>query len=198
MIQALDILHQVTTLRVKHLAGQHNQQTHAGNRVAEKDFSVSGATLGTLHHWGSEPIESIDPGRLQSRDYGYYGTGFYTSQDPSFGRGTYGKYVTKLTLKPESKVLVTKMRPQDVDPEFVKAVVDHYYNVSKERAIARGRLSALEGELENIRTSPISWKDAVDRYARDKNVDAVKYGPGEIVIKNLTMVVIEKRKGRKQ
>lgn len=36
MTQALDILHQVTTLRVKHLAGQHDQRAHAGSKARPK------------------------------------------------------------------------------------------------------------------------------------------------------------------
>lgn len=149
--------------------------------------------LGVLHHMGDEHVDEIDPSRLQSRDHGYYGRGFYVSSFPLRG---YGRRMSKFTVKPGAKILRVPLKHEDAHPELQQAVHDHFMKHVLPKAEARGKAAEFHDEVAHWKTSPISWKDAVDRFARENEYDIDHYGQGEIVVKNPRVLTPVKRRKR--
>src|SRR5262249_42303855 len=112
-------------------------------------FVKSGAELGTLYHAGNRKVTQIDPSALQSRDYGFYGKGFYGSKSEHGTRG-YGNKVTSFSLKPDAKVLMSALRPEDANPALVEAVKRHALESGTSAAAKRGKLNQLRDEVEHI------------------------------------------------
>lgn len=143
----------------------------------------TGAELGTVYHGGKTKITAVDPGRLQSRDYGFYGEGFYVTSAEHYARA-YGNKVSKFDLDPDATVLMASLKPEDAPAGLVDEVVADYRARAWDRAVARGKVEALEAELSDVRTDPLAWKSAVSAYAKRKDFAVVHFSPGEIVVRH--------------
>ncbi len=139
--------------------------------------------LTQVHHGGTQTISEIDQGRLQRRDTGFYGTGFYTAKTPQVAK-MYGPKVTTFDVQPWAKVLNSALDPVKADPALVRAVQQDYYDSAYAAAKSRGKLPALTAEVDAIGENPLDWKNAVDRYAQKHGVDIIRHSDGEIVVKN--------------
>lgn len=145
-------------------------------------FWRTGKDIGPVYHGGKTKVRVVDPARLQGRDYGFYGEGFYVTRAEKHAR-SYGKVVTKYEFSPDAKVLVSDLKPEKAHPDLVRRVVAHRRQKGLEKARARGKEAAFLEELRGITTSPLDWKQAVDEYASDMGADAVVHNDGEIVVK---------------
>jgi hypothetical protein len=154
-----------------------------GRRKKTSKTEVSGASFGDLYHGGKAKIESVDPAKLQSRDSGFYGKGFYLSETKSGTKG-YGGRVSTFRFKPDARILVSSLRPQDAPPGLLRAVKSRLTREGLEKARARGKEKAFLDEMEMIESNHLEWKGAVDRYAELEGFDAVRYTAGEVVVKN--------------
>jgi hypothetical protein len=146
-------------------------------------FETIGSELGTLYHGGKSKISSVDQSKLQSRDYGFYGKGFYTTTNPTYAKA-YGGRVSKFSLGDESRVLEASLKASDAPHGLVDAVKKDIFESGSEAAKSRGKIAAFREEIRLIDRDHLAWKDAVGRFAEKYGYDAVRYGPGEVVVKN--------------
>ena len=151
--------------------------------TGSKPYERSGKELGNVFSGGKTYIKEIDPSKLQSRDSGFYGTGFYVTSSPTHAK-TYGSKITEFEIDPGAKVLYSEINPRDASPALIKAVTSDYYNRSIDRAKEKGKEDSLLAEIEHIKTSPTGWHNAVDAYAELHGYDIVRHSDGEIVVKN--------------
>ena len=153
-----------------------------------RPWETHGPSLGAaVYHGGKEGIQEIDESKLQRRDSGFYGEGFYVADTRKWAR-TYGTTVTKFEVDPDATVLNATLKVDDADARLVEAVVSHYRKMSEPNAKAKGKMDLLELELKDIKTSNISWARALDKYAAHLGIDIVKFSGGEILVKNPKMV----------
>lgn len=157
---------------------------------------TTGAALGRVHHGSSERVETPDLSRVQSRDYGFYGSGFYVAEKPEFTKG-YGRVVTSYDVSPEAKVLLAGMQPEK-NPALVADILEHAKKNWRPAAEARGKGKEFDDEMARVAVSGLSFKDAVDRFARDIGIDIVRYGGGEIVVKNVKVLQTVPKGARKK
>jgi len=151
-------------------------------------WNVPPSDFGDVFHGGPAIIKAIDETRLQSRDYGFYGPGFYTAKSPEVA-AWYGGRVTRFSIKPEATILDAGLHPGLADKALVSAVQDAYRAKFEARAAARGRAADFQAQVEAIATDPLEWKRAVKDYAETHNVDVVRYGDGEVVVRNPGVLV---------
>lgn len=154
-------------------------------------FESLGSDLGTLYHAGKSKVVQVDPAKLQSRDSGFYGKGFYTATDPKFTKG-YGSKVSKFELPKDSYVLDASLKASEAAPELVAAVKQDYLKSGLEAARARGKEAAFMDEVNAIGSDHLAWKNAVSRFAERNGYDAVRYSPGEVVVTNTSKLVAKK------
>lgn len=154
---------------------------------SEHPFESKGnSRLGKLYHGSGEHLTHVDETALQKRDSGYYGRGFYTARSKSAAK-TYGRKLTQIHVHPHATVLHSSLHPKDA-PELHKEIQEHATKHWRPLAEARGKAHLHDEEMKHVSTSPIAWKEAVDRYARDKHYDIVHHSDGEVVIKNPKIV----------
>lgn len=166
--------------------GTVRRATTLPESINEARWDKRGSELDVVYHGSKEFIKAVDPSRLQGRDYGYYGRGFYVASTIS-GAKAYGGRISTFRVDPSATVLWADVFKR-VDPQLVDALIDHKYNKHIDRVRQRGKEEGFLAELELIRTSHLALKDAVDEYARDKDYDIVYYGPGEIVVKDTNVL----------
>lgn len=142
--------------------------------------------IAALHHSGARKIKKIDPDMLQTRDSGFYGRGFYTSTDKDYTK-SYGRHTSTFRPKPHARILHSALNAKDA-PELHKAILEHSHKHWRPAAEARGKAHLHDEEMAHISKSPISWKNAVSRYAHDRNYDIVHHSAGEVVIRNTDSV----------
>lgn len=143
----------------------------------------TGAQLGPLYHGGKRKIAEVDPSKLQSRDHGFYGEGFYVTSVRDYAKA-YGNKISEFKLDPNATVLMASLRPEDAPAGLVDEVFEDTKTQAWDRAVARGKTQALLDELELIRTDPLSWKQAVSAYAKRKDFAVVHFSAGEIVVRH--------------
>ena len=132
-----------------------------------------------VFHTGPRKITSVDPTKLQARDSGFYGKGFYTSELPNYG---YGGIVSKFDI-PDEVILNAGISPQ-ANPVLAEKVSAWYFKKHQAAAEARGRIAQLRYEQGMIEKSPASYAHAVNDWAVEHGYKAVRFGPGEIVVKD--------------
>jgi hypothetical protein len=143
---------------------------------------IPGIPGGRVFHGGKKKIGEINQSLLQSRDYGFFGKGFYVADEPWMTKG-YGGKVSGFDVYDNANVLHAASTP-DKAKDLAKKVRDWYYETAFVAAKKRGKLADLAEEANMILTDPAAFHNAVDRYAEATGVDIVKYSPGEIVVKN--------------
>jgi len=155
--------------------------------INEAAWNKRGSDLGVVYHGSNEFIKVIDPSRLQSRDAGFYGRGFYVSQSRT-GARFYGGRISTFSVDPNATVLQGALLPAKAPPGLVDEVIQYKYDKAIDRARARGKEDLLADELEYIRTSPISWSQALNDYVNGMGYDIAVFAPGEMVVKNLSVL----------
>lgn len=145
---------------------------------------ILGKGFPDVYHGGKHKVKEVDPSKLQSRDHGFFGPGFYVTTRKAYAK-TYGHIISKYRFKPDAVILLAGYLPSKAPPGLREAVVSHIDRKYREAARARGKEEAFERELEMI-VAPLSleWRSAVNDYAGDQGVDAIAWGDGEIVVKN--------------
>ena len=132
-----------------------------------------------VFHAGPRKITQVDPTKLQSRDPGFYGKGFYVSELPQYG---YGNVVSKFDLPDE--LIFKARRSPEFDEATAKKVAAWYYDKRKAAAEARGKLDDLAWERDQILKKPIDYIKAVNDYATDHGYKAISFGSSEVVVKD--------------
>ncbi len=143
-----------------------------------------------VYHGGKKKVKEIDHSKLQSRDSGYFGEGFYVATHPTTAR-TYGSKLSEYKVAPDAKVLISSLKPED-SPKLVSEVKRDYYDRFIERAKARGKEDALLGEIEHITDSPISWAKEVYAYGKRNGYDVIHHSGGEVVVVNPKVLQFKK------
>ena len=166
----------------------------AGHPFRGNQWIQGGSSLGTVYHGSSARVEKPSLDKVQSRDYGFYGPGFYVASDPSMTKG-YGRTVTAYTVSPEATVLHAEMLSHSV-PGLRDAILAHAQDNWRPAAVARGKSAEFDDEMAHVLKSPASWKDAVTRFAQDIKVDVVKFGRGEIVVRNPSVLTAIPKGGK--
>jgi hypothetical protein len=159
-----------------------------GNHVliGDDDYKVTGKSLGQLYHGGPTVITTIDVTKLNQRDAGFYGAGFYVSKSADYAK-TYGNRISRFMLADDAKVLVASLSPKEASAELVKIIMADQERFIRDAVKGRGKVVdefAMKWELNEIANDHTSWAHAVDGYAIRHGFDAIKYSDGEIVVKN--------------
>src|SRR3990170_5854604 len=142
---------------------------------------VPGDAFPPVYHGARRKVRNVDPAELQKRDPGFYGRGFYVTTARHYARA-YGHIISEYRFAPEAVVLDATLRPDEASPAMVEAVVGHVDRKWREAARARDKEGEFDEELTRARRGPLAWRDALNEYARDLDVDAVAFSRGEIVV----------------
>lgn len=143
-------------------------------------FTGRGAGAGmNVFHTGPKRVTTVDPAKLQQRDHGFFGKGFYTSELPQYG---YGRVPSRFDLPDE--LILNAGRHPNRNPELAQKVADWHYQKGFAAAKARNKVDQLTWEADQIKTDHLAYVRAVDRYAEAHGIKAVKYGSEEIVVKD--------------
>lgn len=147
---------------------------------------ILGSDFPDVHHGGRRKVREIDINKLQHRDHGFYGKGFYVTTAPHYAK-TYGPVISRYRFNPKAVILRAGMLPSQAPPGLQDVVVVHIDQKYREAARVRGKEAAFDRELAMI-TEPLSleWRKAVTDYAVDLGVDAIAFSDGEIVVSNPT------------
>jgi len=148
-----------------------------------KKYNICGHDIGIVYHGGKKKIDKIDTTKLQMRDTGFYGDGFYVTTNKEHSK-TYGRSVTTLKFNDNANILLASLKPEDAPPELVNDVKKDYIDRFGEKA---------KIEAKMFDDNPINWNQAVDDFAKRNNYDAIKYCEGEIVVKNLSIINVLKK-----
>ncbi len=70
-----------------------------------RPFEATGSDMPPVFHGSKTKVREIDPSKVQRRDYGYYGEGFYVTSNPNTAR-TYGSKLSEYEIDPKAKVLI--------------------------------------------------------------------------------------------
>lgn len=153
-------------------------------KEAKNSWDMRGADLGNVFHGGKTIVGEIDPSKLNKRDPGFYGKGFYTTKNSRFA-GSYGPKISEFSVDPDARVLMASTMPADAPAGLVDAVKAWTFEAGREAAEKRGKLEGLRQEVDLIdRSAPAAWSRAVDKYAEAHGYDIVIHNDGEVVIKN--------------
>jgi hypothetical protein len=93
-------------------------------------------------------------------------------------------------VDPGAKVLKSALKPEEATPALRRDVKETLFQAGLARATERGKVEQLREETNSVEESPISWKNAVDRFAEIKGYDIVRHSPAEVVVKNLSKIKV--------
>src|SRR6266404_5838564 len=152
----------------------------------------TGKDLGTVYHGGKTTVGEVDPSKLQQRDAGFYGPGFYVTTNEQYAK-TYGSKVSQKAFNPDAKILdVATIHPgyeQKVNPELQKeieatqrAYLARLPKAQKNPNLVNDYLELIDPKSKSFDLH--SWIEAVNRHAEQKGYDAIRFSDGEIVVKN--------------
>ncbi len=142
-------------------------------------FLMQGRNLGRLFHGGPEAITRIDPTRLQLRDPGFYGRGFYMTPRPEEAK-IYGNIVSQFEALPNAKILNVAKAPDEADPKLFAAIVQFM------RGQQHLNFSEQTQWFHGVPASNV-WIKGVNEFAQANKFDIIRWtgrGNVEIVIKN--------------
>lgn len=144
-----------------------------------------------LYHAGPKKIDRILKKKLQARDEGWFGSGFYVATDADYVLKWYGSVLTTIKPNPDARVLVASLNATK-DMTLYNDIMKHEQGMLKAReAKSRGEYSSYIETLKKLyKKNQIEWVHAVDRFAEDNEFDIVFFLNEEIVIKNPKSVKI--------
>lgn len=129
-------------------------------------FHMKGSALSAQFHGGPVEVTAIDPARLQRRDKGTHGTGFYTTSHPDLAKG----YATRkdktpgvVTVKnphPDSNILVAGEHEHSSHPALVNAVKQFNPKYAK---------------FGDVGIGDLTWRTQVNKFAEHHGYDAVRF-----------------------
>jgi hypothetical protein len=149
--------------------------------VQTAHYEIRGREVPTFFHAGKAVVKDIKD-RLFD---GWYGWGFYAAFDPDYVRRWYGPRVTRLTAKPNARVLVASVTAEAAPPGLFDFVCE-----SELKHSLKGDTSKLQEFQGFILENPIQWVHAVDRLAIEEGYDLVLFSDEQIVVKPTTNPVI--------
>lgn len=173
--------------------GQAQPQAKAPKAKGSKPYDAAPEELGTIYHGDKhEKVPKVDPERLQARDYGFYGNGFYVSRQKDYAQ-SYGHVISEYKFAPDTKILRSALTAKEADPGLVKDVIERETSLIQARH--PGELSDnSKAYLDDIKTSPPSWARAVYSYGKAAGYDVVMHSDGEIVVINPDKLVYQEGK----
>ena len=165
-----------------------------GNALSQElnAWERTGKEIGAVYHGGKTTVGEVDPSKLQQRDAGFYGPGFYVTKNEQYAK-TYGNKVSQKTFNPDAKILdVGTIHPgyeKKVNPELQKEIeaTQRAYLAGLPKAQKNPNLVNDYLELIDPKSKSFdlhSWIEAVNRHAEQKGYDAIRFSDGEIVVKN--------------
>jgi hypothetical protein len=144
-----------------------------------------------LYHGSKSKIKVVDPQKLQTRDYGFYGSGFYVTLSPEYARA-YGPVISKFILNPGATVLGPYGLSAKEAPEYLyDNVIDYFlsgepYRQAENRGKGKEHIEYINQYLK--KDSPdannIEWLRSAARYSKAMGADVHFMSPGEIVVFN--------------
>jgi len=119
----------------------------------------------------SARIRTVDPRKLQSKDPGFYGSGFYTttSKHKKYAQA-YGDTISKSTLAPDSKVLMAHTHPLGTHPKLRQAIRKHMDNITGTEHDPQ-----LSHDWEKTSYQSSEWVDAVNSFANHHGYHAIHW-----------------------
>jgi hypothetical protein len=130
-------------------------------KVPIETFEITGNKVPILYHAGQKLVENV----ADSFFDGWYGWGFYAAFDPNFVRRWYGPIVTRLKVRPSTKVLVASIGSASAPAGLLEAIIQNEYETNPGAKGDKKKLAELQ---KMILENPIHWVHAVDRLAMEK------------------------------
>lgn len=186
-------------------------QSSAHKRVIGGIRTAAFCHLGPLYHGTKDPeglleAQTFDWSRLQSRDSGFFGNGFYLADSPQHAR-SYGGTVLEVALKPSAKILcamepgvfsgMTPTKSPSYQEEFAVfmtgRIVKHRGDIEKAKKIVEGEYTPGGTSFDSI-----GWKKDITMWVRDEKVaDAINWGSETIVLNPQAIASIRRIRYRK-
>jgi hypothetical protein len=132
-------------------------------------FHVKGKDLGAQYHGGPVEVHDVDPARLQHRDRGTHGRGFYTTSNKDLAKGyaDTGRMKIKapgtVTVKkphPDADILLSGEHEHTSHPDLVKAVKEFSPKYAKTGDMGMGDMT---------------WRGQVNKFAEHHGYDAIRF-----------------------
>jgi hypothetical protein len=168
------------------------QPTKLSSQSELPSWEKLGKDFETVFHGGKTKVAEVDPSKLQQRDAGFFGKGFYVTSNEKFAK-TYGGTVSKKTFNPDARILnVGTIHPQyeqKINPELQKEIeaTQRSYYQSLPKAQKDPTLVDRYMEMVNPKNKAFdlgTWIESVNKYAEKNGYDAIRFSDGEIVVKN--------------
>lgn len=160
----------------------------AATTPKDPPWLVSGEEFLPVFHGGRRKVRKVDPEELQRRDPGFYGRGFYVTTSPDYARW-YGNIISEYRFRPGTIILEATLRPQEAPPGMVETVLGHIDRKWREAVRARGKEAQFDETMSRARELPLDWRDVVEEYGVDLEVDAIAFSRGEIVVHNPDVLI---------
>lgn len=142
-------------------------------KVEVKPWEVDASEYGAIYHGGTKKISEIDFRKIQKRDVGVLGRGFYATKDKAYA-SAYGKVISELEFSPDAKILKASAYDPNKAPRGLVEQVQNWM-------IKRGETTE---KVSRIAEKDGPWSQAVNKYAEANGYDAIVFtDSGEIVIK---------------
>jgi len=160
--------------------------------TATKPWDKTGEDFDSVYHGGKVQVGEVDPSKLQQRDAGFFGKGFYVAASEKAAK-MYGPKVSEKSFAPDARILdVDTIHPQyehKINPELQKEVEESQRAYLQSLPKAQKNPALVDNYMELIDPKSKafdlhSWIDAVNRYGEQKGYDAIRFSDGEIVVKN--------------
>jgi hypothetical protein len=178
--------------RAEHFENSAGQKLDVWHDEAAQPWEKAGKDFESVYHGGKTKVGEVDPSKLQQRDAGFFGKGFYVTSNENFA-GTYGSRVSKKTFTPDARILdVGTIHPQyeqKVNPELQKEIEATQRSYYRGLPKAQNDPGLVDRYMEMVDPKNKAfdlgtWVESVNRYAEKNGFDAIRFSDGEIVVKN--------------
>ena len=142
--------------------------------------------LRRVFHAGRFRIHHVDASKLQGRDEGYYGKGFYVSDSAKYVKTWYGPVVTAFNISADAKILWASVDWDSASYDLQKTISAQVKKLLRQR----GKESEFNKQIALLKENQIEWVHQVDMYAEDDKYDIVCFNSDEIVVKNLKVLKV--------
>lgn len=137
-----------------------------------------------VYHAGRNKITRINKSMLGQRDEGFYGEGFYVSDEAEYVQKWYGPVVTAFKVRPTAKILRASVDMKSAPKQLSSKIKGFLKKMLRNRGLS----DEYESQLKLIRENQREWGHMVDMYAEEKKYDLIVYNSYEIVVKNLDIL----------
>src|SRR6202453_4839639 len=136
----------------------------------------------TLVHYGNEDVKNIDESKLQARDSGEYGKGFYVSRN-ELNQPYYGKVKSYFEIKNGAKILNKKTFDPEDYKKYVAELNGHNYEDIQSNPDKYGDYSDLL-KIDNFEDAVRYDRKGLNDYARKRGFDIYEPRKDEVVVLN--------------